>query len=139
MGFRFFLQVYRTHAGFDGHVHAFFIEFNDFVEPFHTQDQATADGDGAVCQTRAATADGNGEMVFVGQLDNLGNFFGIGRDDSRFRQMEPARVRFVVCLVLYQDVLVGFNIRRASNGLELFDDFRCDGLIGFHDVPPVIK
>ena len=60
------LQVYRADTGFDGHVHAFFIQFENLVETVHAENQAAADRDGPVGQAGAAAADGNGEVVFVG-------------------------------------------------------------------------
>ena len=94
------LQVYRADTGFDGHVHAFFIQFDDLVETVHAEDQAAADRDGTVGQAGAAAADGNGEVVFIGQFDDVRDFLGIGRRYGCFREMEYGRIGFIVCLIL---------------------------------------
>ena len=111
------MKVDRADAGFDSHVHAVFVQFDDFIEAVHTKDQAAADGNGSVGKTRAAAADSNGKVILICQFDDGRDFLGIGRQDCGVRHVEHGRVRFVVRLVLQEQVAVGLNVCRAGDGL----------------------
>ena len=99
--FRFsqILNVDRTHARFDNHVHVFFVDFQNAVHPFHQQDDAMVYRHGAAADAGAGASRRNGNVVFISDLDDFSHFFRIGRQHDDFRRAPIRRrqafVRFI--------------------------------------------
>mgnify|MGYP000329172480 CR=1 FL=1 len=88
------LDIDRTHACFDNHVHTFFIDFQNAVHPFHQQDDAMIYRHGAAADAGAGASRRNGNVVLVGDLDDFGtsSVLAGSTTTSGVRQYDGARL-----------------------------------------------
>ena len=102
--------VDRTRAALD--VHTVGVDLEDLVHSLGIQNDTAAHGDSAALRTAAGTPGGNGDLVVVGDLDNLGDLRRIlGADD----EVSLGHAAATVCPHTGQPVIV-HAVRHFVNG-----------------------
>ena len=126
------LDVDSADAGFDGHIHAIFIQFDDVVHPFHEQNDALISRDGATADAGTGTARRDRDVEAVGNLHDFRNFLGIRRQDNDFRRLPEGRCQAFIGFIDVQDICIGLDIFIADDSFQCVDNFSCNWIVFFH-------
>ena len=128
------LDVDGAHAGFNDHVHAFFVDFEDFIHPFQEQYNAVIGRYGAAAYAGAGAARRDRYVVFVGNFHDLGNFFGRASGNDDFRQAPERRCQAFIELVVFQYFSIRLDVFFSDGFLQGSNDFCSYSIILSHSI-----
>ena len=85
------LNVNGPYAGFNDHIHAVFVQLEDFIHPFHEEDDAFIGRNGTAADAGTGTARRDRDAKVIGDFKDLRNFFSTCRQDDDFRRPPKGR------------------------------------------------